>query len=173
MKAQYLHPHFGPGSQPEVVCVCPGLIRIRPSSPLLVGEGGDHVSLSSCPKCLLHPGHGHHVLLGERPSWVSSSSTWGPGATASNRLRYSHTPLDPWASASKMGSVSTTGMLLPFTCLLPSALPGHRLGPQLGLKHGLAEDALPDRTIPAACFAYQDDPQGGGRFKALMFYTTC
>ena len=53
--------------QPEVVCVCHILIQGSTHQVLLVGEEDDHVSLGSCPKDLLHPGHGHSVLLSEAP----------------------------------------------------------------------------------------------------------
>ena len=160
--------------QPKVVCVCHVLIQGSARQVLLVVEEDDHVSLSSCPKDLLHPGHGHHILLGEAP-----------------QLGHQQQHVGPWHWQQVTGSDILIHLLIlgpglkdggcvhhqdvppiPRACC-PLTLPGHRLGPQLGLKHGLGEDAVPGGTFPTACFAYQDDPQGGGGFKALMFYPAC
>ena len=157
--------------QPEIVCVCHVFVQGSARQVLLVGEEDDHVSLSSCPKDLLHPGHGHHILLGEAPQLGHQPQHVGPWhqqqITGSDILIY-FLILAPGLEDG--GRVHHQDALpIPRACC-PLILPGHRLGPELGLKCGLAEDAVPGSTFPTACFAYQDDPQGGGVFKALMFY---
>ena len=64
--------------QPEVVCVCHVLIQGSAPQVLLVGEEDDHVSLGSGPKDLLHPGHGHRVLLSEVPQLGHQQQHVGP-----------------------------------------------------------------------------------------------